>query len=127
MTITNDGNKHDVIEGLIEAANQKGIRLSRESEWRDYEKWAAPRAGEPGRGQSVRLEVDQTGFIPSVQVRGRAQASASSPIPTTREHMISRLACLKALMSLAPTCSRSRMHGCVGSSSPSRKILMRTN
>ena len=94
MTTTN-GAVTDQIEGLVESANERGIKVG--GEWRNMSKFHP--VDLPDRGARVRLELDAKGFIKTLQVLDQAPTASSS----TREDTISRLTVLKAAAAFAAT------------------------
>src|SRR2546427_3877711 len=89
MTTSNGGTVGDQIEGIVEARNDRGIRVA--GEWRNQSKFHP--VDLPDRGARVRLELDAKGFLRSVQVLDAAPSSTSSG---SRDRTITRLAVLKA-------------------------------
>jgi hypothetical protein len=86
---TSNGAVGDQVEGLVEACNDRGIRVA--GEWRNLSKFHP--LDLPERGARVRLELDPKGFIRTLQVLDAAPLSTSS---SDRDRTISRLAVLKA-------------------------------
>lgn len=86
---TPNGTVTDQVEGLVEAANDRGIKVG--GEWRNMSKFHQLEL--PAQGARARLELDSKGFIRSVQVLDAAPPSTSSSDRTVE---IRRLACLKA-------------------------------
>ncbi len=86
MTTTN-GTIHDQVEGIIEQVNDRGIRVA--GDWRNVSKFHP--LDLPGQGARVRLELDNKGFIRTLQVLDQAPATSSS----TRDDTITRLSVLK--------------------------------
>src|SRR6266487_4238547 len=78
----------DIIEGIVEAANDRGIKVG--GEWRNASKFHP--IDLPDRGARVRLELDNKGFIRTLQVLDAAPAANSSD----RDRVITRLTVLKA-------------------------------
>lgn len=93
---TSNGQAGELIEGVVEAANERGIRVA--GEWRNASKFHP--VDLPDRGARVRLELDNKGFIRTLQVLNAAP-SASSSVPAARDRTITRLACLKAAATFA--------------------------
>lgn len=92
MTTTNGhGRIVETLEGVVAAVNERGLRLDGAEDWTNFSKWAE-NVTPPRRGQRVRLGLDGSGFIRSVEVLGEA-----SPAPAgERDRTITRLAVLKA-------------------------------
>src|SRR6266542_4415258 len=82
------------LEGTIDGANPRGIRLAGEADWRNCSRWADKPASAPARGARVRLALDASGFVRSVQIVGKPP-TAGAPA-ADRDRTISRLAVLKA-------------------------------
>ena len=87
MTTTN-GAVTDQIEGLVEARNERGIRVG--DEWRNMSKFHPLEL--PGQGARVRLELDNKGFIRTLQILDQAPSATSS---SDRDRTITRLSVLK--------------------------------
>jgi hypothetical protein len=85
---TSNGAVGDQVEGIVEARNDRGIKVA--GEWRNQSKFHPLEL--PGQGARVRLELDGKGFIKSLQVLDQAPAASSS----NRDSTITRLVCLKA-------------------------------
>src|SRR5216684_924456 len=90
MTTTNGGTG-DQVEGLVEATNDRGIRVA--GEWRNVSKFHP--VDLPDRGARVRRELDGKGFIKNVQVLDHAPSTISSD----RDSTITRLSVLKSAAS----------------------------
>ena len=88
---TSNSQVADVVEGLIESANEHGIKVG--GEWRNVSKFHP--VDVPDRGARVRLELDAKGFIKSLQVLDAAPASTSTS-SSNRDREIRRLTVLKA-------------------------------
>jgi hypothetical protein len=93
MTTPNGGRITAHVEGTVESANERGLRLDGESDWRNFSKWTPEPITPPRRGATVRLGLDASGFVRELQVIDEAPPSASSSDRTVE---IRRLACLKA-------------------------------
>ncbi len=91
MTTTN-GTVTDQVEGLVEARNERGIRVA--GEWRNLSKFRPLEV--PGQGAHVRLELDGKGFIRTLQVLDEAPSASS---PSDRDSTITRLSVLKTAAS----------------------------
>jgi hypothetical protein len=78
-----------MVEGTVEAVNERGIRLG--DEWLNVSKFKP--VALPPQGAQVRVETDAKGFLKSVEVLD--QASAPTPA-VSRDRTITRLAVLKA-------------------------------
>lgn len=88
---TPNGTVADQVEGLVESANDHGIKVA--GEWRNVSKFKPVEL--PERGARVRLELDSKGFIKSLQVLAGAP-SPTSTSSSARDRTITRLAVLKA-------------------------------
>lgn len=86
---TSNGQVADVVEGLVESANDHGIKVA--GEWRNVSKFKP--IDLPERGARVRLELDSKGFIRSLQVLDAAPSTSSAS--GDRERTITRLSVLK--------------------------------
>jgi hypothetical protein len=53
------------IEGTVGATNERGLRLNEEEVWRNWSRWATRPETTPGRGQRVRLGLDDWGSFAS--------------------------------------------------------------
>jgi hypothetical protein len=91
MTTTN-GTATDQVEGLVEAANERGVKVL--GEWRNASKFHP--VDLPDRGARVRLELDGKGFIKTVQVLDAAPPAQAS---ANRDSTITRLSVLKSAAS----------------------------
>src|SRR6266568_3612593 len=100
MTTNNNGTVGDQVEGLIEAINDRGIRVA--GEWRNVSKFHP--IDLPDRGARVRLELDNKGFIRTLQVLDAAPAANSSD----RNRVITRLTVLKAAANFLGLMSQAR-------------------
>jgi hypothetical protein len=83
-----NGRVYETQDGTVQATNPRGLRLAGESEWRNYSKWADP-IDPPSRGQRVRLALDTSGFIRSLEVLDEshddgiaARTSSAPPAPS---------------------------------------------
>jgi len=90
MTTTN-GTIHDQVEGIIEQVNDRGIRVA--GDWRNVSKFHP--LDLPGQGARVRLELDNKGFIRTLQVLDQSPATSAS----SRDDTITRLSVLKTAAS----------------------------
>ena len=84
---TPNGTVGDHVEGIVEARNDRGIRVA--GDWRNVSRFHP--VDLPDRGARVRLDLDNKGFIRTLQVLDAAP-STSSP---TRDRTITRLSVLK--------------------------------
>jgi hypothetical protein len=77
-----------MLEGVVEARNERGIRL--DGEWRNVSRFKP--LDLPEVGTHVRAEVDGKGFLKSVELLDEEVAARS----VARDDRITRLAVLKA-------------------------------
>jgi hypothetical protein len=90
VTISRNGQLADVVEGLVESTNERGILVA--GEWRNVSKFHP--VDLPDRGTRVRLELDNKGFIRTLQVLDQAPAVGSTS--ATHDRTITRLSVLKS-------------------------------
>ena len=90
MTTSSNGQVAEYVEGLVESVNERGLRLAGESAWRNFSRWAGAIAG-PSKGQRVRLALDGSGFVRSVEVLDHP-ARSSPAASAARERGIVRQA-----------------------------------
>ena len=103
MTTTN-GVVHDqVVEGVIESANDHGIKVG--GEWRNVSKFKPVDLDKADRGARVRLDLDSKGFIRSLQVLEQPAATVEK---LSRNATITRLAVLKAAANFLGQLSQTR-------------------
>ena len=89
MTHNGTANGALVVEGTVEATNDRGLRVK--GEWLNRSQFRPVTL--PDVGASVHVEVDAKGFIKSLEVVESQQPSAAAQ---DRDERISRLAVLKA-------------------------------
>ena len=107
MTTSNGGSQGRItahVEGTVESANERGVRLDGESDWRNFSKWTTEPITPPRRGSNVRLALDASGFVRSIEILDAAPPT-SSP---TRDRTITRLAVLKAASNFLGLMSQAR-------------------
>jgi hypothetical protein len=92
MTTLN-GTVGDQVEGLVEARNDRGVRVA--GEWRNQSKFHP--VDLPAQGSRVRLDLDSKGFIKSLQV---LDAAPSASLSTTRDSTIRRQVAIKTAAQL---------------------------
>ncbi len=99
------GNGHiaDVVEGIVESANNRGVKVGRE--WRNVSRFHP--VDLPDRGALIRLELDNKGFIRSLQILDAAP-NAGASTTTTRDRDIRRMAVLKAAANFLGLMSQAR-------------------
>jgi hypothetical protein len=77
MTTTTNGGSLDKsriaehVQGIVQGANDRGVHLQGEADWRNYSRWADKPAEAPARGATVRLAIDASGFVWSVDAEWR--------------------------------------------------------
>jgi hypothetical protein len=97
MTSLTNGTATDIVEGVVEARNERGVRVS--GAWHNVSKYRP--LALPDVGAQVKLGVDGKGFLTSVEV---LQASDPSDQPTSsRDRQIARLSVLKSAAAFAAT------------------------
>jgi hypothetical protein len=77
------------VEGTVESANPKGIKLG--GEWRNVSKFRPVEL--PPVGSTVRADIDDKGFLKAIEVLDEQTSVTASP---SRDRQIARLAVLKA-------------------------------
>jgi hypothetical protein len=82
----------NVIEGVIEAANPKGIKIN--GDWFNVSQFRP--VALPEVGVVVRLEVQPKGFIKALEVVKPLPDSATPAVLSNKDERIARLAVLKA-------------------------------
>jgi hypothetical protein len=102
LMTTSNGTVGDLVEGIVESANDHGIKVG--GEWRNVSKFKP--VDLPDRGARVRLELDAKGFIKTLQVLDGAPASSRNV--ATRDRTITRLAVLKAAANFLGLMGQSR-------------------
>lgn len=90
MTSPNGHGGHVTVEGIVEAANERGLKL--DGEWVNLSKYR--KLDLPDAGARVRAEVDQRGYLCAIDV---LESSEKAPaVLSERDDRITRLAVLKA-------------------------------
>ena len=102
MTASN-GQLADVVEGIVANANDRGVKVG--GEWHNVSRFHP--VGMPDRGARVRLELDNKGFIRSLQIL-EAAANAGASTMTARDREIRRMAVLKAAANFLGLMSQAR-------------------
>ncbi|MGI9146028.1 MAG: hypothetical protein ACR2IK_05685 [Chloroflexota bacterium] len=98
MTTSNGGSQGRItahVEGAVESANERGLRLDGESDWRNFSKWTAEPITPPRRGTNVRLGLDASGFIRELQVLDGGSVNTSSLTSPSRDREIRRMTSIK--------------------------------
>jgi hypothetical protein len=98
--IGTNGAVGEVVEGLVESANDRGIKVG--GEWRNQSKFHP--VDLPERGARVRLELDRAGFIKTLQVLEQPAVTDN----LSRDRTITRLAVLKAAANFLGQLSQTR-------------------
>jgi hypothetical protein len=82
----------NVVEGVVEAANPKGIKIN--GDWFNVSQFRP--VALPEVGVVVRLEVQPKGFIKALEVVKAVAESTTPAVLSNKDERISRLAVLKA-------------------------------
>jgi hypothetical protein len=92
MTTSNGhGRVTETLEGTVDRANARGVKLTNRDDYLNFSKYADPPIAPPRRGASVRLGLDADGFVRELQV-----LDTSGPAPTDdRSREIRRMAAMK--------------------------------
>jgi hypothetical protein len=98
--IGTNGTVGEVVEGVIESANDHGIKVA--GEWRNVSKFKP--VDLPDRGARDRLELDRAGFIKTLQVLDQPAVTDN----LSRDRTITRLAVLKAAANFLGQLSQTR-------------------
>jgi hypothetical protein len=109
MTIGSNGTAGEhvypnVVEGIVEARNDRGIRIN--GEWLNVSRFKPVEL--PDVGVVVRLKVQPKGYINSIEIlaaapSGTHNSGSTSPPTVSRDRVIARLAILKAAAHFAAT------------------------
>jgi hypothetical protein len=119
--MTTNGTTTETVRGVVERANERGVKLAAESGWRNWSRWGERPEVPPSRGDAVELVLDNAGYIRRVTVldaaagvpagtpalREREYANDGTqddilPAPAnSRETLIVRQTCLKAAAEFA--------------------------
>jgi hypothetical protein len=94
MTANGQGHIVEHIEGIVRGANERGIHLQGEPEWRNFSKYG-DRPAPPRRGARVRLGLDADGFVRQLQVLDDAVATSMPAADPTRDRQIRRQVAIK--------------------------------
>ena len=87
---TSNGTVVDQVEGLVESVNERGVKVA--GEWRNVPKFHPVEL--PDRGARVYLELDNKGFIRTLQVLEQAPSAGQNS--SNHNRTSTRLACLNA-------------------------------
>jgi hypothetical protein len=79
------------VEGAVEAKNDRGIKLG--GEWRNVSRFKP--LALPELGARVRADIDDKGFLKTIEVLDEGEHSVASSSPA-RDRQLARLAVLKA-------------------------------
>jgi len=100
MTTVNGGGDRtriaEHVEGIVQGANERGVHLQGEQDWRNYSKWAES-ITPPRRGARVRLALDTSGFVRELQV---LDAGTSAAGDSSRDRQIRRQVAIKTAAQL---------------------------
>jgi len=80
------------VEGTVESANPKGIKLG--GEWRNVSKFRP--VDLPPVGSTVRADIDDKGFLKTIEVLQSDEHTSVTASVSQRDRQIARLAVLKA-------------------------------
>jgi hypothetical protein len=94
MTTTNGSRVVEHIIGVVQGANEHGVHLVDEPDWRNYSRWASKPEASPARGQHVRLGLDGSGFVRELQVLDQP-AAAAAPTSCPQDWLTLRLRVLE--------------------------------
>jgi hypothetical protein len=95
MTTSNGGRIVEHVDGVIGSSNERGVKLVGEDGYRNFSKYVETPIAPPSRGQSVRLGLDQSGFVRELELLGAAAAPIPAA-PAARDRTITRLSVLKS-------------------------------
>jgi hypothetical protein len=97
MTSLTNGTATDVVEGVVEARNERGVRVS--GAWHNVSKYRP--LALPDVGAHVKLTVDAKGFLQMVEVLEPSAPSVLGNSPTPSAH--ARLSVLQSAATFAAT------------------------
>jgi hypothetical protein len=100
--MSSNGYTGTTVEGVVEATNERGLKLDGGSGWLNVSKFRPLEL--PPVGTAVRVAVDAKGFLTSVQVLD----SPTTPAVLSRNETITRLAVLKAAANFLGLLSQTR-------------------
>jgi hypothetical protein len=94
VSVNGTAGEHDplIIEGIVEAKNERGIRIN--GDWYNNSQFRPVTL--PEQGVMVRLEVRPNGFIKTLEVIKSVSESSTSAVLSHKDQRITRLAVLKA-------------------------------
>jgi hypothetical protein len=95
MTTSNGGRVVEHVDGLVQSSNERGLRLVGEDNYRNFSKYADPPIAAPARGSSVRLDMDASGFVRSVEILSTNIPGASVASSSNRDSEIRRMCAIK--------------------------------
>jgi hypothetical protein len=86
----------DFIEGVVGKCNERGFTLRGREGWLNVSRYANPAPTVPAEGSRVRVGMDASGFVRTVEVLAAPVAQETAPVPTgpARETAVTRMACL---------------------------------
>lgn len=93
MTTSNGGRVVEHVSGVVQGANDRGVHLQGEPNWRNFSKYAES-ITPPSRGAQVRLGLDASGFVRELVVL-EAAPTIVGIAPTGRDREIRRMTAIK--------------------------------
>jgi hypothetical protein len=78
MSTTDRSRVVEHVGGIVQSANERGVRLQSAPDWINASKYADPPITPPRRGTSVRLGLDTDGYIRELQVLDDAAPAAAT-------------------------------------------------
>jgi hypothetical protein len=93
VTSGNSGSQGRIVdqaEGWVQSANERGIRLKGEQEYRNFSKYAQPPITPPARGAHVVLGLDSDGFVRELQIEPGVGTPAPALADPSRDRQIRR-------------------------------------
>jgi hypothetical protein len=97
------------VQGIVCASNERGLKLSGETEWRNLSKWAEVSAIPP-RGSVVVLGLDKSGYVREITtataekpVIVQDSPLGDAPAPVDKDRRITRMACLNTATAILTT------------------------
>jgi hypothetical protein len=96
MTTTNGSRITEHVEGMVGAANEKGVKLTSESEWRNFSRYTSEPIAPPRRSARVRLGLDGSGFVRELQVLDAPAVEVDAEPRHERDREIRRMSALRS-------------------------------
>lgn len=85
----------EYVEGIVARTNERGFTLRGREGWLNLSRYASPAPVVPPEGTTVRVGLDASGFVRSIEALAAPQEQAASTTPAGgREQAVTRLACL---------------------------------